>query len=47
MPRVTFIGPDSAARRIEARAGLTLLELARLHDIDIEGACGGSLACAT
>jgi ferredoxin, 2Fe-2S len=47
VPRVTFIEPDGTARRVEARAGLTLLQVARLHDVDIEGACGGSLACAT
>ena len=47
MPRVTFVEPGGACRAVEAPAGLTLLEVARLHGIDIEGACGGSLACAT
>ncbi len=47
MPRVTFIGKDGTARDIEAPAGLSLLEIAHQNDIDIEGACEGSLACST
>lgn len=34
-------------RRHDAAAGLTLLDVARIHDLAIEGACGGSMACAT
>ena len=34
-------------RRYDASAGLTLLDVARIHDLAIEGACGGSMACAT
>lgn len=47
MPRVTFVLPGGAARTFEAASGMSLLEVARAHDIDIEGACGGSMACAT
>ena len=47
MPRVTFIEKDGTARDIEAPAGLSLLEIAHQNDIDIEGACEGSLACST
>lgn len=47
MPAVTFILPDGSACAVEAAVGLSLLEVARLHDIAIEGACGGSMACAT
>ncbi len=47
MPRVTFIGKDGTAQDIEAPAGLSLLEIAHQNDIDIEGACEGSLACST
>jgi 2Fe-2S ferredoxin len=47
MPRVTFITADGAARVIDARAGQTLLDIAWANDIDIEGACGGSMACST
>lgn len=47
MPTVTFVLPDG--RRIEARArpGASLLDVARQEDLAIEGACGGSMACAT
>lgn len=47
MPKVTFRLPDGTAREIEAACGLTLLEIARRHEIDIEGACDGSLSCST
>ena len=47
MPRVTFIQADGSRRDIDAKAGLTLLEIAQDHDIDIEGACDGSMACST
>jgi 2Fe-2S ferredoxin len=44
MPRVTFIDPDGTRHEIDAPIGATLLELAHKHNIDIEGACEGSLA---
>lgn len=47
MPRVTFIEPDGTRREVDAPVGLSLLEIAHDNDIDIEGACGGSLACST
>ena len=47
LPAVTFIFPDGTARAFKAPAGSSLLEVARLHDIAIEGACGGAMACAT
>lgn len=47
MPRVTFLSPDGGRRTVDAPTGLSLLEVARLFDLDIEGACEGSLACAT
>jgi ferredoxin, 2Fe-2S len=47
VPRVTFVTPDGDRRTVDAPAGLSLLEIARLFDLDIEGACEGSLACAT
>ena len=47
MPKVTFIDPDGTRHEIEAPIGATLLELAHKHNIDIEGACEGSLACST
>ena len=47
MPRVVFVEKDGTRREVETPAGLSLLEVAHANDIDIEGACEGSLACAT
>ena len=47
MPKVTFIERDGTRREFEAPLGLSLLEVAHKHDIDLEGACEGSLACST
>ncbi|MBN36653.1 MAG: 2Fe-2S ferredoxin [Rhodospirillaceae bacterium] len=47
MPKVTFIVRDGSRVDINAPEGLSLLEIARQNDIDIEGACEGSLACST
>lgn len=47
MPKMTFIEPDGTRREVEAPVGLSVLEIAHDNDIDIEGACGGSLACST
>jgi 2Fe-2S ferredoxin len=47
MPRVTFIERDGSRREVEAPLGLSLLEIAHKNNIDIEGACEGSLACST
>ncbi len=47
MPKVTFIDRDGNRIEVDAPVGLSLLEIARKHDIDVEGACEGSLACST
>ena len=47
MPHVTFVLADGTRRALEVKAGKTLLEIAWENHIDIEGACGGSLACST
>lgn len=48
MPSITFILKDGTAKTVDAPLGLSIMEIAQKHDIDpIEGACGGSLACAT
>lgn len=44
--KVIFIEGDQE-REIEALVGLSVLEVAHNNDIDLEGACEGSLACAT
>jgi ferredoxin, 2Fe-2S len=48
MPTMTFISADGGTRLdVEAPLGLSVLEIAHRNDIDLEGACEGSLACST
>ena len=47
MPQMTFIHPDGRHQEVEAPLGLSILEIAHRNDIDLEGACEGSLACST
>ncbi|WP_026986439.1 ferredoxin family 2Fe-2S iron-sulfur cluster binding protein [Fodinicurvata fenggangensis] len=47
MPKVVFIERDGNQKEVEAPVGLSLLEIAHRNDVDIEGACEGSLACST
>lgn len=48
MPKMVFVSADGSTRmNVEAPIGLSVLEIAHRNDIDIEGACEGSLACST
>src|SRR5436309_2492444 len=47
MPKMIFIERDGTKKEVEAPLGLSVLEIAHKNDIDIEGACEGSLACST
>lgn len=47
MPKMVFIERDGSKREVDAPLGLSVLEIAHRNDIDIEGACEGSLACST
>eukprot|EP00803_Ostreobium_quekettii_P001649 evm.model.scf_49.12 EVM.evm.TU.scf_49.12 scf_49:125832-127822(-) len=44
---VTFVERDGKERTVRAKIGENLLELAHRKEIDLEGACEGSLACST
>ena len=44
---MTFVQRDGSRREVEAPLGLSVLEIAHKHDVDVEGACEGSLACST
>lgn len=44
---VNFILPNNSVRSVEANEGESILQVADLHNIPLDGACGGSLACAT
>ena len=47
MPKMIFIERDGSRREVDAPLGLSVLEIAHRHKVDIEGACEGSLACST
>ncbi|HVE23676.1 MAG TPA: ferredoxin family 2Fe-2S iron-sulfur cluster binding protein [Acidocella sp.] len=47
MPKMTFIERNGEKREVDAPVGLSVLEVAHKHGVDIEGACEGSLACST
>jgi 2Fe-2S ferredoxin len=47
MPTMTFLHPDGTRQEVDAPMGLSVMEIAHMHDIDLEGACEGSLACST
>jgi ferredoxin, 2Fe-2S len=47
MAKITFVERDGNRKTVEAPNGLSLLEVAHKNNVDIEGACEGSLACST
>ena len=49
MPQITFITKNGTPLSVDAPSGLSVMEIAHKHGFtaDIEGVCGGSLACAT
>ncbi len=44
---MTFVDRQGARHEVEAPIGLSVLEIAHRNNIDLEGACEGSLACST
>lgn len=47
MPVVKFIEKDGTVKEIISNSGVSLLEIAHQNNVDLEGACEGSLACST
>jgi len=47
MPKMTFINTDGSRLEVEAPIGLSVMEIAHRNNVDLEGACEGSLACST
>ncbi|WP_188969037.1 ferredoxin family 2Fe-2S iron-sulfur cluster binding protein [Neoroseomonas lacus] len=47
MPKMVFVQRDGTRKEVDAPLGLSVLEIAHRHGVDIEGACEGSLACST
>ena len=44
MPKITFMPVD---RTVEGKPGDSILEVALMHDIPLQHACGGFCACTT
>jgi 2Fe-2S ferredoxin len=47
MPKMTFIEPNGTRHEVDAPVGLSVLEIAHRNNLNLEGACEGSLACST
>ncbi|KAI5595825.1 hypothetical protein BDE02_03G165300 [Populus trichocarpa] len=47
MISVTFVDKDGEEKDIKIPVGMSMLEAAQENDIELEGACEGSLACST
>jgi 2Fe-2S ferredoxin len=47
MPKIIFIDQEYNKIEVEEAEGLSVLEIAHKHKINLEGACEGSLACST
>ena len=47
MPKMIFVKAGGERVEVEAPLGLSVLEIAHRNNIDLEGACEGSLACST
>ena len=47
MPKMVFIDQTGLSKEVDAPMGLSVMEIAHRHNIDLEGACEGSLACST
>jgi 2Fe-2S ferredoxin len=48
VPKIIFISSDGGSRQeCDAQTGQSVLDVAHEGDVDIEGACEGSMACST
>lgn len=47
MPRIIFERPGGIVTEVDAPLGLSVMEVAKQNDVEIEASCEGSLACST
>jgi len=45
--KITFADAEGDTETVDANVGDSILDVAFDHDIEIEGACGGEMACST
>ena len=41
MPKLIFVNSEGTEKSVEAENGLSVMEIARDNDLEIEGTCGG------
>jgi ferredoxin-2, mitochondrial len=44
---ITFVEADGTEKVVQAAIGKHMLDVAHDNDVELEGACGGELACST
>ena len=47
MPKITFVDVNDNDILVNAPLGKSLLDIAQENYVEVEGACGGELACST
>ena len=47
MPKLIFVDSEGTEKSVEAENGLSVMEVARDNDLEIEGTWGGSISCCT
>ncbi|GBG34372.1 Adrenodoxin-like, mitochondrial [Hondaea fermentalgiana] len=45
--KIVFMDAEGATETVDAEIGDSILDIAHEHDIEMEGACGGEMACST
>ena len=45
--KIAYVEPDGSEKVVDADVGQNLLQVAHDNEIELEGACGGELACST
>mmetsp|Transcript_726 Transcript_726/g.1386 ORF Transcript_726/g.1386 Transcript_726/m.1386 type:complete len:159 (+) Transcript_726:192-668(+) len=45
--KVTFVDAEGDEETVDAEVGKSMLEVCHENDIEVEGACGGEMACST
>ena len=45
--RITYVEADGTEKEVDAEVGKNLMQVAHDNNVELEGACGGELACST
>ena len=44
---ITYVEADGTEKQVQAEIGKNMLDVAHDNNVELEGACGGELACST